>query len=65
MELINSLKQNAIHLIFTYSKHAQNSKIPLEDVRAFQKIMAMWRVYLFPLKCLPAQQLLFRMLTLK
>lgn len=36
----------------------------MEDVSDFQRIMAVWRVFLFAVKCLPAQQLLFRMLTL-
>lgn len=62
--VISYSKQSIIGLIFTYSKHAQNSIKPMEDVSAFQRIMAMLMVYLLALKCLPAQQLLFGMLML-
>lgn len=56
--------KRSIGLIFTYSKHTQNAVKSVEDMGAFWRIVAMWRLYLFALKCLPAQQLQFRILTL-
>lgn len=53
-----------VGLLFTYFKYAPNSVKPMEDVSAFQRNIAVLRVYLFALKCLPAQQLLFGILTL-